>query len=109
MNLENRFFNLDLHQKTPSCAKNFDEKNLPSSSKCDRERNSRTISQSNDQREDLPLKDTEVVLRRIQKEKMNENEGKMENKKQTNKSSILKSISESLMLRKHGVIMICQW
>ncbi|CAL1683212.1 unnamed protein product [Lasius platythorax] len=109
VNLENRFFNLDLHQKTPSCAKNFDEKNLPSSSKCDRERNSRTISQSNDQREDLPLKDTEVVMRRIKKEKMNENEGKMENKKQTNKSSILKSISESLMLRKHGVIMICQW
>lgn len=107
MNLENRSFNLDLHQKTPHLVKNCDEKNLPSSSKCDR--NSTTISQSNDQREDLPLKDTEVVLRRIKKERMNENEEKTENKKQTNESSILKIMSESLMLRKYGVIMICQW
>ncbi|XP_070155649.1 organic anion transporter 3 [Polyergus mexicanus] len=109
INLENSSFTLDLHRETSSFAKNFDEKNLPSSSICDR--NSRTISQSSDQRE-ISLKDTEVVLYRIKKEDMNENEQKTENKKkQMNKmnSSILKNMSKSLMLRKHGVIMICQW
>ncbi|XP_029161414.1 solute carrier family 22 member 3-like isoform X2 [Nylanderia fulva] len=107
VNLENRSFNLDLQKKTSSFIKNCDEKNRPSSSKCDQ--NSRTISQLNDQKEDLHFKDTEVVLRRIKKERMNENEEKTENKKRKNKNSILKIISESLMLRKHSVIMICQW
>lgn len=106
--MENSFFTLDLHRETPSSAKNFDGKNLPSSSICDR--NSRTISHSSDQRE-ISLKDTEIVLDKIKKENMNKNEQKTENKKkQMNKmSSILKNMLESLTLRKHGVIMICQW
>ncbi|XP_072752076.1 organic cation transporter protein isoform X2 [Anoplolepis gracilipes] len=107
VNLENKFFTLDLHQETSSSVKNFDKKNLPSSSICDR--NSKTISQSSDQGE-VSLKDTEIVLRRIKKETINENEEKMESKKQKNKmSSILKNMSKSLTLRKYGVIMICQW
>ncbi|GAB1861589.1 Solute carrier family 22 member 8 [Camponotus japonicus] len=107
INLENKFFTLDLHRETPSSVKNFDQKDLPSSSVCDR--NSKTISLSSDQRE-ISLKDTEVVLRRMKKQKTNESEEKTKNEEQTNKtSSILKSMSESFMLRKHGVIMICQW
>ncbi|XP_050459079.1 organic cation transporter protein-like isoform X3 [Cataglyphis hispanica] len=109
VNMENSFFTLDLHRETPSSVKNFDEKNLPSSSICDQ--NSRTISHLNDQRK-ISLKDTEIVLHKIKKENTNKNEQKTENKqkKQTNKmSSIFKNMSESLTLRKHSVIMICQW
>lgn len=91
----------------PSSAKKFDPKDLPSSSVCDR--NSTTILQSDDQGE-ISLKDTEIVLRRMKKEKINESEEKTKNEKRTNKtSSILKNMLESLMLRKYGVVMICQW
>lgn len=107
INLENRFFTLDLHREMPSSAKKFDPKDLPSSSVCDR--NSTTILQSDDQGE-ISLKDTEIVLRRMKKEKINESEEKTKNEKRTNKtSSILKNMLESLMLRKYGVVMICQW
>ncbi|XP_077256244.1 organic cation transporter protein isoform X3 [Temnothorax americanus] len=109
---ENKFSNVELRRETPSSAEDFDKRHLPSSSKCDR--NAKIISQSEGDRE-ISLKGAEevVVLRRIKKEKTNENEEKTRNsiKKQTaNKiSSTFKNAIESSILRKYGAIMICQW
>ncbi|XP_071638253.1 organic cation transporter protein [Temnothorax longispinosus] len=109
---ENKFSNVELRRETPSSAEDFDKRHLPSSSKCDR--NAKIISQSEgDQGISLKGAEEVVVLRRIKKEKTNENEEKTRNsiKKQTaNKiSSTFKNAIESSILRKYGAIMICQW
>lgn len=110
-NSENKFSNVELHRDTPSSVEDFDKKHLHSSSKCDQ--NAKIITQS-ECAQRISLKGTEeVVLRRIKKEKTNENEEKTGNsiKKQTaNKiSSTFKNAFESPIIRKYYAIMVCQW
>ncbi|XP_036145608.1 solute carrier family 22 member 8 isoform X2 [Monomorium pharaonis] len=107
INSENEFSNIELHQETPSLAKNFDKRHLPSSSKSDRK--SKIITQPEcDQKKGAE----EVVLRRIKKQKTNEKDEKIgiHKKQAANKiSSTFKNASKSSILRKYGVIIICQW
>lgn len=108
---ENKFSNVELHREVPSSAEDFDKRHLPSSSRCDQ--NAKMTTQSEcDQR--ISLKGTEeVVLRRIKKEKTNDNEqqtgNSVNNQTANKKSPTFKIAIKSSILRKYGAIMICQW